>query len=218
MPMMLISRFMGESSKITIAWSMGDVDEDAMTPDIDTTKIDVVISDLVDSDGMGWTDSDGDEMTDDPFVKSITFGSRTSTQLVSFTTEADADDNQVPTNILAAEIAGVGAGLNVAGFDANYNGETSLENFIKLVYDDDDNSEVFADGAINGQFLGVSAADSGNADQPRAIIGTWNIGADRMVATTSTTGTTTMTILEDRDPNQPGSTLDGVYGVDLVVP
>ena len=27
------------------------------------------------------------------------------------------------------------------------------------------------DKRINGQFLGVSAADSGNADQPRAIIG-----------------------------------------------
>ena len=52
-----------------------------------------------------------------------------------------------------------------------------MTNVIKLVYDDD--SEVYAQGAINGQFLGVSAADSGNADQPRAIIGEWNIREKR---------------------------------------
>ena len=125
----------------------------------------------------------------------------------------------MPTNTLAAEDDGVGEGLNVAGFDANYDGtDTSYENVIKLVYDDD--SEAFASGAINGQFLGVSAADSGNADQPRAIIGTWNIG-ERSYGSNDgdTTGTTTTTTLGDRaDAPDGGSTLDGVYGADLVVP
>ena len=82
---------------------MGDADNNAVTPDTDTTEIEVVISDLINSDGMAWTDADGDDMVDDPIVKSITFGSRTSTQLVSFTTVADDQGVDVPTNTLAAE-------------------------------------------------------------------------------------------------------------------
>ena len=43
-----------------------------------------MISDLIDSDGMGWTDADGDDETVDPIVTSITFGSQTGSQLVGF--------------------------------------------------------------------------------------------------------------------------------------
>ena len=67
---------------------------------------------------------------------------------------------------------------DIAGFNTEYDGTANYNEVIKLVYDDD--SEVYAGGAINGQFLGVSAADSGNADQPRAIIGQWNITAGRL--------------------------------------
>ena len=85
MPMLMISRFSGEISTITIEWSMGDADADMETPDVDTTGIEVMISDLVDSDGMGWTDADGDDMAEDPIVTSITFGSQaTGSQLVGF--------------------------------------------------------------------------------------------------------------------------------------
>ena len=51
--------------------------------------------------------------------------------------------------------------------------------------------------------------------QPRAIIGDWNIGNMRLTADT-TQGTTT---LKARDTgSDTGSTLEGVYGADLVVP
>ena len=70
MPMVLISRFTGETleSQSTGQWMM--------QMQIRDTEIEVMISDLIDSDGMGWTDNDGDAETDDPIVTSITFGSQ----------------------------------------------------------------------------------------------------------------------------------------------
>jgi hypothetical protein len=104
---------------------------------------------------------------------------------------------------------------NVAGFNTVYDGTADYDEVIKLVYDGGD--EVFADGTINGQFLGVSAADSGNADQPRAIIGQWSIGTDRLTEVeTETDSATTTTLTVADDPGE--STLMGVYGADLVVP
>ena len=47
----------GGTLDITIDWA---VDEE-INADADTTGIEVMISDLIDSDGMGWTDADGDD-------------------------------------------------------------------------------------------------------------------------------------------------------------
>jgi hypothetical protein len=109
---------------------------------------------------------------------------------------------------------------NVAGFNTVYDGTADYDEVIKLVYDDD--SEVYAPGAINGQFLGVSAADSGNADQPRAIIGQWSIAANRWTEVTTPgdgTSTTALTRRQVDGQDVLGSVLtDGVYGADLVVP
>ena len=121
------------------------------TPDVDTTEIDVVISDLVDSDGMGWTDSDGDEMTDDPIVTSITFGSKaTGTQLVSFTTETGTTHVTHPqpqprTHWLTidSDPGTADTTTNIAGFNTDYEGTADYDEVIKLVYDGGD--EVFAD-------------------------------------------------------------------------
>ena len=171
--------------------------------DADTTGIEVMISDLVNSDGMGWTDADGDDEADDPIVASITFGSQTGSQLVGFVTETDTStwtqtQSQPQTHwVRSIQCPAPSAATHLPTLQdstRHYSGtDASFDNVIKLVYDDD--SEVYADGAINGQFLGVSAADSGNADQPRAIIGTWNIGMERLEATTATVGTTTTTSL-----------------------
>ena len=81
------------------------------------------------------------------------------------------------------------------------------------------------DGNVNGQFLGVSAADSGNADQPRAIIGQWNIDGNRSSVTVTPEGggTRTTNALEsqyERKQDQEtrmSQRLTGVYGADLVV-
>ena len=54
MPLVLISRFTGEISQSQSTGSVNDEDDD-----VDTTEIEVMISDLTDSDGMGWIDSDG---------------------------------------------------------------------------------------------------------------------------------------------------------------
>ena len=142
------------------------------------------------------------EDTVDPIVTSITFGSKTGSQLVGFTTD---------TNTLADMLDD---GANVAGFNAAYSGEPDYNQVIKLVYDDGD--EVYANGAINGQFLGVSAADSGNADQPRAIIGEWNIGTTRLTVEDESQGADITTRLTPGTASQ--SMLTGVYGADLVVP
>ena len=65
---------------------------------------------------------------------------------------------------------------NVAGFNTDYDGAvliiTKLSNWYMTMV-----RQFMHHGAINGQFLGVSAADSGNSDQPRAIIGQWSIAA-----------------------------------------
>ena len=53
----------GGDLTIKIDWSV-DAANNSMD-DADTTEIEVMISDLVDSDGMGWTDSDGMEDTAD---------------------------------------------------------------------------------------------------------------------------------------------------------
>ena len=191
---------------ITIDWS----DTDATA---DTTAIEVMISDLTDSDGMGWTDFAGnaDDDAKDPTVASITFGRQTGTQLVAFSSDTGMEKKlDSPSETIVAE--------NVAGFNKGYNGGLDYDEVIKLVYDDGD--EAYASGGIAGQFLGVRAADSGNSDQPRAIIGNWYIGAMRKTA--DTVGG--RTILEARkgvngvDNGSNGSTLEGVYGADLVVP
>ena len=85
-------------------------------------------------------------------------------------------------------VDGVATPLNVAGFNKVYEGgnENFDTNVIKLVYDDN-GSVAYAQGDITGQFLGVSAADSGNANQPRAIIGEWKITGARYVVDTITT-------------------------------
>jgi hypothetical protein len=103
---------------------------------------------------------------------------------------------------------------NVAGFNTVYDGTADYDEVIKLVYDDGD--EVYANGAINGQFLGVSAADSGNADQPRAIIGEWNIGTTRLTVEDTSSGADISTRLTPGTASE--SMLTGVYGADLVVP
>ena len=192
----------GGDLTIKIDWSVDAADDDA-----DTTGIEVMISDLTDSDGMGWIDSDDDMETEDPILASITFGSQTGSRLVAFSSDEDMGN----TLDDAGDEIGTGDDVeNVAGFNKGYDGSTttSYDNFVKLIYDGD--SEVYAGGSVNGQFLGVSAADSGNADQPRAIIGQWNITEDRMEATESGTSTSLQDMV-DR------STLDGVYGADLVV-
>ena len=120
-------------------------------------------------------------------------------------------------NTLDAADEAIGTGddvENVAGFNAEYDGMADYDEVIKLVYDDGE--EVYADGAINGQFLGVSAADSGNADQPRAIIGEWSIGTDRLTVDDTSEGAVISTTLTVGDAGV--STLMGVYGADLVVP
>ncbi len=203
----------GGDLTITIDWSVN-------ASDVDTTGIEVMISDLTDSDGMGWTDTDGDPLTEDPIVTSITFDSQAGSKLVGF----DATN----TNTLGTTRPG--ADVDVAGFNKIYAvpAATPLviarDKIFELVYDDD--SVIYAEGAITGQFLGVSAADSGNADQPRAIIGEWNIAAERyVVAKTEIIGDVTTTTFAQRldgaTPAAPidGSTLDGgVYGADLMVP
>ena len=170
----------GGDLTIKIDWSEDDVE----TTDMAGTSIEVMISDLTDSDGMGWTDSDRMDGTEGKIVASITFDNQDGSKLASFLTE-EYVKNTLSTGGLI-EIEDVGNGdmtipLNVAGFRKDYDGGENYDQVIKLVYDDD--SEVYADGAISGQFLGVSAADSGNADQPRAIIGEWNIGLIRLVET-----------------------------------
>ena len=204
----------GGDLTIKIDWSVD-------ASDVDTTGIEVMISDLTDSDGMGWTDSDGNMETEDPIVTSITFGSQTGSQLVGFNTVTDgAPPTTTTTNTLGAvgSMPGTATTASIAGFNENYDGmtDTSFDNYIKLVYEDD--SEVYAGGNVNGQFLGVSAADSGNADQPRAIIGQWNIDAQRLVIMANEdTETSTSLVDRDEDPDL-GSTLMGIYGADLVVP
>ena len=169
----------GGDLTITIDWS---VDAD-MTPDADTTGIEVMISDLVDSDGMGWTDADGDdEDTDDPIVTSITFGSQTGSQLVRFTvTDTTTESTTTTTNTLGA----IGRRHNCQHCRIQHGLLwqriiTKLSNWYMTMV-----MKFMHHGAINGQFLGVSAADSGNADQPRAIIGQWSIGANRLTERTT---------------------------------
>ena len=190
----------GGDLTIKIDWSVD-------ASDVDTTGIEVMISDLTDSDGMGWIDSDGVDDTEDPIVASITFVSQDMSQLVAF---SSAEEMGNTLDAADEEITGTGDDAeNVAGFNQAYDRNDALfENFIKLVYDDD--SEVYAGGNVNGQFLGVSAADSGNADQPRAIIGQWDIDAMRLETTPNGTSTSLT-------PGTPRSTLEGVYGADLVV-
>ena len=122
--------------------------------------------------------------TVDPIVTSITFGSQENSQLVAFSSETDMGNT---LDAAGEEIDVVNeVAENVAGFNAVYSGTPDYNQVIKLVYDEGD--EVYANGAINGQFLGVSAADSGNADQPRAIIGEWNIGTTRLTVVDTSTG------------------------------
>ena len=212
----------GGDLTITIDWS------DAAAED---TRIEVMISDLTDSDGMGWADTDGDSTTKDPILASITFEKQGASKLVSFETD-EADE----TNILNTLDEMLAPSMNVAGFNKVYGDldedvNDMMDEVVKLVYDDD--SVVYAEGDITGQFLGVSAADSGNADQPRAIIGDWNIGEDRRVVVSTLTNADGITPTygpqqrEVPDPNNDelttledlnGSTLMGVYGADLVVP
>ena len=176
----------GGDLEITINWAV-----DADNDDADTTGIEVVISDLIDSDGMGWTDADDMEDTVDPIVTSITFGSQENSQLVAFSSETDMG-NTLDAAGEAIDVVNEVA-ENVAGFNAVYSGTTDYNQVIKLVYDEGD--EVYANGAINGQFLGVSAADSGNADQPRAIIGEWNIGTTRLTVEDTSSGAEISTTL-----------------------
>ncbi len=89
-----------------------------------------MISDLVDSDGMGWTDSDGDmDATEDPIVTSITFGSQTGSQLVGFVlllTTGGPTHNHNWVHWVIDSVPGtvdnVAATANVAGFNKDYDG------------------------------------------------------------------------------------------------
>ena len=103
----------GGDLTITINWSGADADAD-------TTAIEVMISDLTDSDGMGWTDFDGDDDAKDPTVASVTFGRQTGTQLVAFSSGAG----------MGKTLDGPGEDIdvaeNVAGFNKDYDGRAEL--------------------------------------------------------------------------------------------
>ena len=118
-----------------------------------------MISDLTDSDGMGWTDNDDDPDTDDPVVTSITFGSQDDFAgwlrllLLLRRPPRPHGEPQPQTHWLrAGQVIGTGEKRHrdncqhcrIQRRRTSRAPSSILTNFIKLVYDDDDDTEVYA--------------------------------------------------------------------------